>query len=747
MKLNLQKVLLLLPLFLCVSLSNFIKAQELDIDDNVTVANAIQDILLGAGVDAFNVTYNGSAANAQNTVGSVMGFTDSNNTGFPISEGVHITTEGAPNINDPDLDAIASNTVTNGVIIEFDFVADGNELNFNYIFASEEYESYTCSNYNDVFGFFLSGPGINGTFTNDAVNLAIVPGSNDVPVAINTVNSGSASGFNPSQNCADADPNWQSNAVYFTTDYNSIYEATFTEEIFGIPIGSAYNGSTIVLPANSPIQCNETYHIKMAISNVGDESFDSGVFLEAGSFASEAIEIEIGASNNIADSLIYRDCTEGLINFNRFSCDLDEALTIFVESSGTALPGDDYETFPDEIEFESGQSSTSLSIVPTPEGSGNDPVYVDVYVFFLNEDGDTISSEGRIWIQDPPPLETEASNIEVKCASDSVAYYVTPSGIIPFEYEWETGVTDSIGFAGVEDNGTYSYVVTVTDACGQTTIDTAYIELDQTLTVESMEQTPSGCGENTGSVIAVAGGETGTVNYQWSGPGTVNPSFENNDEWTGIAPGWYYITVTDDVCSAMDSILVEQEDPPIADFSADPSSGNIPLNVTFTNNSSGASSFDWDFDNMSTAINVDQSNQSTVYNEEGEYEVILIAYEGSCSDTAFLIITVTDISEVTYDMPNVFTPNGDGINDVFKINDENAVSLEMVIMNRWGNVVFESNSLNAAWNGRVNNDGADCSEGTYYYQFVIVGEDGVEINEHGAVQLVRDNQNQNQTQQ
>jgi gliding motility-associated-like protein len=91
-----------------------------------------------------------------------------------------------------------------------------------------------------------------------------------------------------------------------------------------------------------------------------------------------------------------------------------------------------------------------------------------------------------------------------------------------------------------------------------------------------------------------------------------------------------------------------------------------------------------------------------------------------------------------YDMPNIFTPNGDNINDFFTINPENAIELDMVIVNRWGNVVFESNDVNAVWNGRNRNDGAMCSPGTYFYKFRIVGMDGEEKTEHGFVQLVTD---------
>ena len=57
----------------------------------------------------------------------------------------------------------------------FDFVAESESVSFNYVFASTEYSSFTCTSYNDIFGFFLSGPGITGPYSNNAVNLAYIP--------------------------------------------------------------------------------------------------------------------------------------------------------------------------------------------------------------------------------------------------------------------------------------------------------------------------------------------------------------------------------------------------------------------------------------------------------------------------------------------------------------------------------------------------------------------------------------------
>src|SRR5690606_1780277 len=99
-------------------------------------------------------------------------------------------------------------------ILEFDFVPNGDSLMFRYVFASKEYPGYTCSSFNDAFGFFISGPGINGPFSNNAINIALIPGT-DVPVAINTLNSGTPSGGNLASTCFNANPDWVEHSMYF----------------------------------------------------------------------------------------------------------------------------------------------------------------------------------------------------------------------------------------------------------------------------------------------------------------------------------------------------------------------------------------------------------------------------------------------------------------------------------------------------------------------------------------------------
>lgn len=87
-------------------------------------------------------------------------------------------------------------------------------------------------------------------------------------------------------------------------------------------------------------------------------------------------------------------------------------------------------------------------------------------------------------------------------------------------------------------------------------------------------------------------------------------------------------------------------------------------------------------------------------------------------------------------IPNIFTPNNDGINDVFKITTKNITRLNCKIYNRWGILVSEITKINEVWDG-LNTSGLQCENGVYYYVVTARGEDGKEYNEKGFVQLVR----------
>ncbi|WP_107039345.1 choice-of-anchor L domain-containing protein [Brumimicrobium mesophilum] len=699
------------------------------IQPSMTPAQAVEDVLLGAGINAFNITYNGSAPNALQTQQGVKRFTNTD-PAFPISGGVLMHTNGTNTVSDPDL-TIIGGAITNGSIIEFDFVPSGDTLSFNYIFSSTEYASYTCSNFNDAFGFFISGPGINGTFSNNAINIATVPGSPNIPVAINSVNGGVPTGGGTAANCAAVDPNWTANAVYFTTSYTPVYTAA------GAPMNS-YNGSTVLLPANSSLTCGDTFHIKLAISNVSDTGLDSGVFLEANSFSSAVVDINIETNTGYSDSLLVEGCMEGKVHFTRPPNQLANALDVEYTLSGTAIEGVDYPPLSatNTLTFAPGQDSIELVISPIQDNIVEGPESVIIKVQTVTVCGDTITSEGTIWIDDAPISTVTASDTTVLCANDSVPIWaMTENGFPPYTFDWNNGQSGQYVFGEALNNGDHTYIVTSTDSCGFQFTDTTTITVNQTLKIDSLVQTPADCGEENGIVVGYGHvpGYTGTPQFKWTGPGS-STAFTNASVWGNKPSGWYYFSITDNVCTTRDSIFLEETPPPNADFDATPQSGFAPLNVTFTNNSDPATTYFWDFGNGQSNIVNDLSDQFATYVSEGVYTVTLTTETGSCTDEVTKQIVVT--IPLGYEMPNVFTPNGDGQNDFFTLNAENAQSLEIVILNRWGNVVFESTDVDFKWNGQVQNTGAECNDGTYFYKFQIIDFNGETIEEHGFVQLV-----------
>ncbi len=153
---------------------------------------------------------------------------------------------------------VADQKTFDACVIELDLVATADTLSFNYVFGSEEYDEFVGSNYNDVFAFFISGPDIDKPH-----NLALVPHTN-IPVSVNTINNGS------SANSYKSRPN------------NSTYYISNTDGHIGIE----YDGMTKLMQIRQKVVPYETYHIKLAIADVGDDSYDSGVFIEGKSFVS-----------------------------------------------------------------------------------------------------------------------------------------------------------------------------------------------------------------------------------------------------------------------------------------------------------------------------------------------------------------------------------------------------------------------------------------------------------------------------
>jgi gliding motility-associated-like protein len=277
-----------------------ISKAQLIIDNTLTPTQLVQNVLVGQGVAPFNIKFNRSlpAATAVRDQASKFS-TNFNPSGLGLDGGILLTTgrsnvalgpNGAGNSSnitaipvtgDVDLAVLTGLSIENASILEFDFVATGLILNFDYVFASEEYPEYTSSAFNDVFGFFLSGPGVTGTFSGGAANIAVIPTTTtgSSAVSIGNVNNGTTN-TGPCRNCAY----YVNNTIAANPSFTYIQ----------------YDGFTVPLRATSPLICGETYHIKLAIANVSDSAWDSGVFIK--NFRIEPLVLldNLGLDNNSA---------------------------------------------------------------------------------------------------------------------------------------------------------------------------------------------------------------------------------------------------------------------------------------------------------------------------------------------------------------------------------------------------------------------------------------------------------------
>lgn len=756
-----KKIILLPLLFFFCSFKAFY-SQSIAVNTAQTPTQLVNNVLLGFGVTAFNITINGSPLNANTPVSNVTSFTNAN-PAFPFSAGMLLTTgngvgaqgpnnatsftnntPATPNVGtDPELNALANGTVTNGVVLEFDFIPSGDTMSFRYIFGSDEYPEFSPSTFNDAFGLFLWGPGITGPYAlagypAGGANIAVIPGG--TPVTINNV--------------GDA-----SNTAYYV----------FNESSSTLTYGDAiqYDGTTVVLNAAASVQCNQTYHIKLAISNVGDQAYDSGVFLEAGSFVSDAVAVTVATVSG--DTTIVEGCTDANFIFTRPETQLDDTLVINYTITGDAVEGTDYNSLINPITFLPGEDSVVINLSPIQDGLSEGFESVVITVEIINPCNDTIFSSGTIYIGDGPIINISETDPLVLCATDSIPLSASASGgYAPYSYEWTTlsgapiGTGDTIN-GSITSNGVIQYIVTATDNCNFSNVDTVSLTMNQSLAVDTMGTEPSSC-QPTGVVWGLATGITGVPAYNWTGPGANSTNFIDASVWENIPSGWYYFTVTDNVCSASDSVFVDLLDPPLASFSVTPLSGCAPMEVTITNTSQNGTNYLWNLGDGTTNTTADLSGFTHTYTDtmsNQAYIIQLIVQQGPfCSDTAVVGVitsvcgcmnpaadnynpnaTVDDGSCMFPDpiitAPNVLTPNDDGINDQFTLDWLNLTSLRLIILNRWGNTLYDETSTDLM-NMMPSWDGGNATDGVYFYRYEGIGVAGQELDGHGFLHLIRD---------
>ncbi len=465
----------------------------------MTPLQLVQNYLVGAGITVSNVTFNGTSESITSNQVGTFATSGGATTQLGLAGGILMTSGKAsiaigPNNSgsagyqvggpgDPDLNVLSGSNTFDKAVIEFDFIPQFDTVRFRYVFGSDEFFEY-CNQFNDAFGFFLSGPGISGTFSNNSVNIARMPGSLNNYVTINNI-------------CANTLSRWSnpSGGTYYQ-----------------------YDGLTYVYTAWYVVQPCNTYHIKLAIGDAVDKQYDSGVFLEQNSFSSPGVNMINNSTIPLLGNKAVEGCNDVAINF-RLEAILTYPYTIHYSVGGTAVNGIDYTQINDYVTFPPGEDSVNVMIHPIPD---NLPEGQKTVILSLNQ----ISCDGQVkrdtvYIDDYIPMTIEPNHDTTMCYGGSIVLKAnTTGGIMPLAYHWNFPGNDSIAFL-TPPVGNNVYTIKVTDVCTHAVSDTALVLVHPVPVA------------NAGTNVTIANGTSTTLHGTASG-GYGNYSFS----WTSNPPGF-----------------------------------------------------------------------------------------------------------------------------------------------------------------------------------------------------------------
>jgi gliding motility-associated-like protein len=670
--------------------------------------------------------------------------------------------------------------------LEFDFIPYSDTVKFKYVFGSDEYPEFAPPNnsgYNDVFGFFISGPGITGI-----QNIAKLPNNGSI-VSINNVNAITNSTY------------YNFNGDGNTAPYNSN------------PFYIQYDGFTDVLTAVSKVQCGQTYHLILAVADVGDGQWDSGIFLEANSLSSQTpISIDYSISDTLfnSPSIMAEGCVSATVSISREN-NLNTTLTIPIQISGTATSGDDYFGVPTSVTFSPGQSNVTFNITTNPDVLNENQETISLSFLLTDPCGNLTPQTITLTIQDVQPLNVSINDPLVPCPGDNITLVATVTGgLAPYNYSWSNGQTgNSIslspttsGFYSVTvtaqcasssaidtvfvvvpvyqpleistsadlsslcpfveevfnvsatggfgnysyvwtSNGTFistldsisarpsvttNYIITVSDECGSSISDTITYTILSPPLLTSINDIPEICPGDSVFISVNATGGFGNYHYYWEATGDTVAGI-----WVKPFSTTSYIVQVSDDCQtfsvpAIAQVIVVKPDADFGIFSQNLIEG---LPITFQNLTQNGYVYDWYFSDGGSSILI---NPSHVFESPGEYTVTLVATDAKgCVDSITKPISIYE--EFYVYIPNSFFPDGDRYNDFFSGSFVGVKWIKMEIFNRWGESLFYTEDQDFKWDGTYQNKRVP--DGTYTWKLTYKPNRGIDEMMTGHVNVLR----------
>jgi gliding motility-associated-like protein len=324
------------------------------------------------------------------------------------------------------------------------------------------------------------------------------------------------------------------------------------------------------------------------------------------------------------------------------------------------------------------------------------------------------------------PLTVNSGGNQSTCSGDPVTIAgVASGGALPYSYTWSNGAIS--GAQSVNPSSTTVYTLTVTDVNGCSSQASVTVDVTPYPTLQ-VSQDLDICFQASTQLSA-----SGATTYSWSpSAGLSDPNIANPTA-NPLTTTTYVLTAANGSCVTTDSVTVTVLPEIIPSFVPDTLQGFTPFTVNFNNTSSGANTYNWAFGDGN--ISADQ-NPTHIYETMGQYTVLLTATNAlGCSDTvSFSYIIVDSFSSLF--IPNIFTPNGDNLNDVFHFDELAIVEISCTIFNRWGKEVYSWSELESGWDGK-STDGTELPEGSYIYVVKATGIEGKTYDLSGFFQLVR----------
>src|SRR5690554_2183110 len=416
-------------LTLIISILSVSLIAQLQTSGGQSPAQLVQNVLLGSGVEVSNVNFSGSPG--------AIGTFNATNASIGIDEGIIMTTgtinpgpngpHGPNNKEDAGIDNgtpgygqlsnLVGTSTFNATLLEF-----------------------------DVIPFFISGPGIPG----GTQNMAIIPGTTQ-PVTINNVNHKRNTQF------------FQSNGDGNTAPYNSN------------PYYVQYDGFTKPLEAISKVRCGEKYHLIIAIADVGDAIYDSGIFLEKNSLNSDQpvkVDYKLSSDPYGDGKTMAQSCTKANVTITRSGANINQALTIPINKSGSAVEGLDYSSVPSSVSFAPGQTSISFTI----DALNNTALtgIANIILEFEIEDacGNMENQVIELFIKPVEAVEITLNDQSLFCPGEEIELIPEATGgRKDYTYSWSTGATTPTIM--VNPASTQVYTVSVTDDCLNETATTS----------------------------------------------------------------------------------------------------------------------------------------------------------------------------------------------------------------------------------------------------------------------------------